>query len=141
MSKDITAWKIEDSNVVLPWFDDGGIVDGIHDVLQRVLCILLTEMRSIRYKFGREVDRACPFMTAWRRGEMRTEADVRNLFFQSKTYIRTVMEQEVAPDDPPEQRFKDLRLDRINIQPGVVHLEITLETEAEAMPFVLPLPT
>jgi len=141
MSKDITAWKVEPDGTVLPQFDDGGVVDGVHDVLQRVLCILLSESGSARYRFGREVARACPFMSSWRHGDMRTEADVIGQFTLGRSYIRAAMLQEQQADDPPEQRYKDLKLDRIVIQPGVVRLEITLVTEAETVQFVLPIPT
>ena len=141
MSKDITAWKIEPDGTVLPQFDDGGAVDGIHDVLQRVLCVLLSEPGSARYQFGREVERACPFMSSWRHGDIRTEADVFAQFMLGRSYVKAAMLQEQRVDDPPAQRYKDVTLNRIVIQPGVVCLEITLVTEAETMPFVLPIPT
>jgi len=140
MNKDITAWQVLDDGTVLPQYEDGRIVGGIHDVLQRVLCILLSEPGSARYKFGREVERACPLMSAWRHGEIFTEADMLTQFMLGRSYVKTAMLQEVHADDPPEQRYKDLRLDRIDVRPGVVRLEITLTTEAEAMQFVLPIP-
>ena len=141
MNKDITAWEVLDDGTVLPQCDDGGFVDGMHDVLQRVLCVLLSETGSARYKFGREVDRACPLMSAWRHGEILTEADMTMQFTLCRSYVKAAMLQEEHADDPPEQRYKDIRLDRIVVQPGTVRLEITLTTEAASMQFALPIPT
>jgi len=141
MSKDITAWSVDEEGFVLSQFDDGGVSSGIHNVLQRVLCVLLTETGSQRYTFGREVPRACPFMTLWQQGHMFTESDVAAHFQSAARHIAAAMQEEETEDDPPEQRFKRLQLNNIIVQPGVMQLVITLTTEAESMQFILPLPT
>lgn len=140
MSNDITAWQLNDGFVV-PQYADGGYAEGNFDVLQRVLCVMLTETDSPRYTFGRTVPRTCPFMSGWRRGDISNEADVYRYFSLCQCYIRAAMEDQSHPDDPPDQKFKSLQLRRIRIDPGVVSLELVLETQGGSLQFNMPIPT
>jgi len=142
MNNDISAWRVDENDFVLPWFDDGcDAVNGMDELVQRVMCVLLTEPQSARYSFGRSVERACPFISAWRHGDINTEADVFGQFRLSKSYIVAALRAEAVPDDPPEQRLTDLDLVSIDIQPDVVCLEIVLITEAGRKTIKLPIPT
>lgn len=139
MSYDITAWQLVDGYVI-PQFDDGGYAEDMFDVLQRVLCAFLTETGSVRYTCGRKSERACPFMSAWRRGEIASETDIYRIFGLCRSYIKTAMETQESRYDPPERRFKDLKLRRVIVYPGSVQLECRLETRADTLEFKLPLP-
>ena len=138
--KDLTAWQIKDGFVV-PKPDGTSPTSGMHSVLQRVLCILLNEHGSQRYSFGRKYKHTCGFMNAWQAGQISDESKLRAQFALARTNIKTVFDEQKRPDDPPTQRFKDIALQRIIIQPGTVQLEIVLETEAARETFLLPLPT
>jgi len=142
MNSDIAAWTLQHTgdDFVIPKYDQSAEVSGIHNVLQRVLCVLLTERGSVKYAFGRKIERACPFMSAWRRGMISSEAEVRSHFMMSHSFIANAIRAEELPDDPPEQRFKKLALTKIVVCPGAVRMYITLETEADKLDCVLPLP-
>lgn len=139
MSKDITAWKL-DGAFLVPEYEDGGFAEGTHDVLQRVLYLLLMEPGSKRYRLGREIEWASPFMSAWRHGEITNEAQLMAIFSLSQAQIGQVMREQEDPDDGPDQKFKKLTLNKVVIQPGTVQLSCTLETGAETLPFILPMP-
>jgi len=138
-TKDIMAWKLA-GDFLVPQYTDGGFAEGTHDVLQRVLYLLLTEVGSKRYTFGRELERASPFMSAWRHGNITNEIQLRSVFALSQAQISMAMAAQEEDTDGPEQRFKKLTLNKIIVQPGTVQLCCTLETHADSLDFILPMP-
>jgi len=137
--KDISAWQLVE-NSVCPRYNDATLVDGLEATLQRFMLIFLTEPGSARYSFGRNVEPACPFMSAWRHGNIKSEAGIRAQFELCQSYINQAMRAEQHDDDPPECQFKNAIIEKITIQPGRVLLSVIIETEGGSLPCVLPLP-
>jgi hypothetical protein len=137
---DLAAWKIQDG-FVIPVTAAEPAVSGIQLILQRFMKILLTETGSVRYKFGRQTERSCPFMSAWRQGLINSEADLLAQFNLAGSYIRAAMRSMQSHHDPDELKYKDVRCTGLTVQPHTVQMHITLETEAEALELTLPLPT
>lgn len=139
MRRDIKAWRLQGGWVV-PDVDADGLADDTFDVMQRVLLVLLTETDSARYTFGKEAQHACSFMSAWRRGEIRHEGDLRRIFTLCLAQIRTAMEDQQTRDDPPSCRYRDLQLLSVHVMPGYVQLEMWLQTHTDDLKFKLALP-
>lgn len=137
--KDISAWRLVE-NFVGSRYNDAVLVDGLQATLQRFMLIFLTEPGSARYSFGRTVEPACPFMSAWRHGDIRSEATIRTQFELCQSYIQQAMRSQQYANDPPECKFKSAILEKITIQPGSVYLSVIIDTEGGTLPCVLPLP-
>ena len=136
---DITAWKSIDG-FVTPQLNGDEYTTGMLSVLQRFMLVFLTEDNSPRYKFGQEVDQTCSFMLAWRGGFIESETAISATFMLCKDAIKQAMKAHETVEVPPDQRFKDVNLINIVIQPGIVQLDIEIKTLTETAVFKLPLP-
>ena len=139
MPKDIQVWRNQ-CGYVTPVTDAVDLVEGTAVVLQRLLMVLLTETDSPKFTFGRAAERSCPFMSAWRHGELSNEADIFRVFSLCQPHITTAMQSQETKYDSDDQRFKSLKLQRICVYPGQVHLECTMETRTDKIAFTLPMP-
>lgn len=136
--QDIEMWRVVAGEVVeLP--AGGELVSGMPKLLQYVLIALLQSPDSVKYRFGKRQQPGCYFMQALHSGTLRTEADVFAQFHLAKQIISSALRQQVRASDPPDETFKDIRLDSITLSPGWLRLHITLTSKVSALKFILPI--
>jgi len=119
----------------------GKIVTGILKLSQRFLITLLNEENSIKYDYHLDnITHGTPFMTRLREGSVQTETDLRALFALSEIQAKAQLTAEETEDDPDDERYKTSRIIAVEIRQGTISLTITLESIADSVDLILPLP-
>lgn len=127
---DIEAFGIASDGSIYDASCTGGRVTGWKKLVQRVIAALLQDPETVRYTFGRRNRMGTFFMPLLRRGELRSEMDVRNYFRLSTLMTAPALLEEETEDDPPDERYKDAELKRILVAKGLVQLEITIHSQS-----------
>ena len=104
----------------------GMLCTGIQKLSQRFVLELLTERGSMFYL----PDRGTQFMTRFRLGYMRTEADVFVAFNFALNDAELRLTAEELDTDPADERYAGATLDLVTIADGVVILHVTLRSMA-----------
>ena len=136
---DIGAWRIKAGEDAEETPEDGDELRGMPKLVQRVFIALLQEQGTVKYSFGRRLPRGCGFMTALRSGEVRSEMDVSAQFFLARHAIFAELKEEEQADDPPEERFRDVRCHGIVLSPGIMKLKLNIHSQTTDITVWLPI--
>lgn len=109
----------------------GSTVVGSEKLAQRVVIELLTEEGSQQYS-----GRGTAFITRLRTG-IYTEMDVLVAFASVHNKLRSNLQGEEQPTDPPDERYLDSYIDQIIIGPGAVQLRLNIKSRAGLTTVVL----
>ncbi len=117
--------------------DDGGTVcTGALMVAQAWLLRFARETDSSPYDRG-----GSGFMTALRRGQLRTELDVYQEFNLAAAGVRGEMLAAESGDEPDDERFASATLNGVTVAPDGVTMRVTILTQAgTSRAVILPLP-
>lgn len=127
----LEAWRIDSNGRVVAVPDDGMPVSGMSALMQRVLMALLQETGSSKYSFGKRTSSGCNLLQLLRFGELRSEADLFAHFNLCRYFVHSELKATETDDDPPEERFKDVRLTGIEFEPSNVVLRISIWNQAQ----------
>lgn len=116
----------------------GQICTGIQKLAQRWALEFLTETGSMP---GRP-ERGCDFMTAVRRGAMRTQFDVISTFNIAALYITQNLRNEEYEGMPTDEQFAAADILSVAILPGYVNLSVMITSRAgDERAIILPIST
>jgi len=116
--------------------DSGGdICTGIQKLAQRFLLVLLTEQGSVKYWS----DYGTTFMTELRRGEIRTDAEMRAVFALAEQDAAEQLVAEESDTDPDDERYRHTELTTVTITDSTAYLYLTLESMASSADFIVPI--
>lgn len=140
---DVLAWNadVADGSMVGPG-STGKIVTGIYKLAQRFYIALLTEVNTVRYDYeGRGLPFGCGFMTAVRRGEIHSDAEVFSEFALAELDIRRQIRSLETDTDPDDEKYGSVTLSQVTINKDTAELTVQLASKASNVQLILPIST
>jgi hypothetical protein len=111
---------------------------GIQKLAQRVLLELLTELGTIKYL----PDRGTDLVSAFRRGEVRTELDVFMTFGFAASKATVNIQADELATDPEDEQLVEISLERVAILPETAQLYAKITSAAgESRTIQIPIST
>jgi hypothetical protein len=137
---DIYAWGAPDGTMI-DETTSGRVITGILKLAQRFLITLLNEPNSIKYDYElTNIQRGTTFMQALRLGGVHNEAQLRSTFALAELQARSQLQAEEDNDMPDDERYAKSEIVRAELEPGIIRLTITLESRAESVQLIVPIP-
>lgn len=116
--------------------DGGSVIAGIQKLVQRILLTLLTIKGTRKYQPAL----GCQFMLDAISGGWRTVADVTQSFLLARSDVRNQLILEETTDDPDDERYGGMTLDRVTLSERMVTVHISVRSLAgDAYTFLVPL--
>ena len=116
----------------------GRICVGLQKLAQRWALEFLTERGSMQHKPAR----GCDFMTAVRRGLLRSQSDVAAEFVLASLALTQNLRAEEYEGMPDDERFDSALLAGITLQPGYATLRVIVVSRAgQQRAIILPIET